>query len=161
MKNTIETLKDYGAKLNAPAFDDLIDKIEAQYQIRLPPDAREIYKEANGADGEFGNWMWQFWPIDSAEIRLSDYFKREREYKIEDRKIDPQKYLRFFDVLIDAPLYAYCADPESKYFGEVLGIHADAGRFDAFVSATSISAFIALLVQTKTDEAILMNENGA
>ena len=161
MKKTIEMLKDVGAKLNAPASDDLIRKIEAQYQIRIPPGARELYKEANGANGEFGKWTWLFWAIDSEEIRLSDYFKRPREYEMEDRKIDPQKYLRFFDVLIDAPLYAYCADPESQYFGEVLGIQSDDGKFDAFVSATSVPTFLSLLVQSRADDTILMNENGA
>jgi len=159
MKNTINMLLDVGAKLNAPASEYLIGSIEAQYQIRIPPGARELYKEANGADGDVGNWTWLFWAIDSEEIRLSDYFKRPREYKVEDRIIDPQKYLRFFDALIDAPLYAYCADPESKYFGEVLGIHSDNGEFDAFISASSVQLFLALLVQSKTDDVILMNEN--
>ena len=154
-------LKDVGAKLNAPASDDLIEKIEAQYQIRIPSGVRELYKEANGANGEFGKWTWLFWPIDSEKITLSDYFKRPGKYKIADREIDPRKYLRFFDVLIDAPLYAYCADPESKYFGEVLGVQSDDGTFDAFVSAPSASTFLALLVASKADEAILFNENGA
>jgi len=161
MNNTIEMLKDVGAKLYAPATDDLLGKIEAKYQIRIPPGARELYKEANGANGEFGNGIWLFWPIDSEEIRLSDYFKRPREYKIETRSIDPLKYLRFFDVLIDAPLYAYCADPESKYFGEVLGIQSDDGKFDAFVSASSVSISLSLLVTSQADDAILINENGA
>jgi hypothetical protein len=61
--------------------------------------------------------------------------------------------------LIDAPLYAYCADPESKYFGEVLGIHSDGGKFEAFVSANSVSTFLTLLVLSKADDAILINEN--
>jgi hypothetical protein len=161
MKKTIDLLIAVGAKLNAPASEYLIGSIESQYQIRIPPGARELYKEANGADGEFGNWIWLFWAIDSEEIRLSDYFKRPREYKVEDRIIDPHKYLRFFDALIDAPLYAYCADPESKHFGEVLGIHSDNGEFDAFISAPSVELFLSLLVQSKTDDAILMNENGA
>ncbi len=147
-----------GAQLNAPASDDLAAEIESRYEIKVPADALELYKQANGANGEFGEWIWLFWPIDSEEIRLSDYFKRPREYKVEDREIDPRKYLRFFDALIDAPLYAYCADPGSKYFGEVLGIHSDNGEFDAFVSAPSVSIFLSLLVESNADDVILINE---
>ncbi len=108
----------------------------------------------------FGEWSWQFSGIDSEEVTLGGYLKKRREYLVSpgDRKIDPNKYVRFFDCLIDLPLYAYCADSESPHFGEVIGCHTDDGIFDAFISAKNIPDFLSMLAETHGDEVILMDE---
>lgn len=155
MNPVAESLKRAGACLRAPASEDTVRAIEARYGLSIPSGARELYLEANGADGEFGNWSWNFWPIDSEKLRLSDYFRSPRSYEVAGRKINPSKYLRFFDVLIDAPLYAYCADAGLAHFGEVLAIYSDDGTFDAEVCAHSVTAFLEVVVGSGLEDALV------
>ena len=155
MSPLYETLKRAGARLHQPATEEHIRSIELRYDIVIPPGARQLYMEANGADGEFGSWSWNFWPVDATELRLSDYFKHPRAYVVGERKIDPSKYLRFFDVLIDAPLYAYCADTSSMHYGEVLAIYSDNGTFESEISARSASSFLDILAKTETEESLI------
>lgn len=152
-----------GAKLRPPASSATIDRVVGSLGINLPADVGRLYEQANGSDAEFGKWSWHFWPIDSEELTLDSYLKRPRDFVISSgsRKIDPRKYVRFFDCLIDAPLYAYCADRESAHFGEVVGCHTDNGTFDAFVSTSSVSRFLELLSATRGDDVILVDEKNA
>jgi len=153
-------LMSLGAKLHPPASSLIIDRVIASLGIDLPADVRRLYEQANGSKAEFGEWSWNFWPIDSQELTLASYLKRPRDYVVSpgSRKIDASKYVRFFDCLIDAPLYAYCADQESPYFGEVIGCSTDNGAFDAFVSANSVSRFLELLSATRGNDVILIDE---
>ena len=163
MQPAHEILSGLGAKLLPPASSVAIDRVTCSLGITLPADVRWLYEHANGSDGDFGEWSWHFWPIDSEELTLGSYLKRPRDYVVspDTRRIDPRKYVRFVDCLIDAPLYAYCADRESPHFGEVIGCNTDGGTFDAFVSASSVSRFLELLSVTRGDEVILIDEEKA
>ncbi len=163
MNHAHDILVGLGAKLRPPASAVVIERIARELDLTLPTDVRTLYEHANGSDGEFGEWSWHFWPIDSEELTLGSYLKRPRNFVVspDARKIDPRKYVRFFDCLIDAPLYAYCADQSSPYLGEVIGCHTDNGTFDAFFSASSVSRFLELLFATRGDEVILVDEETA
>ena len=160
MNHACEVLIGLGAKLSPPVDSAVIDRIAARYGVTIPKEARELYAKANGSAEDFGEWSWHFWSIDCEELTLASYLKRPRDYALSPsgRKIDPRKYVRFFDCLIDAPLYAYCADQNSPHFGEVIGCHTDSGTFDAFVSASSITRFLEMFSATRGDEVILIDE---
>lgn len=154
-----KVLTSLGAKLRPPASPGTIDRVSSSPGIDLPADVRTLYEQANGSEAEFGDCGWHFWPIDSDELTLANYLKHPRNYAVSpgSRKIDPRKYVRFIDCFIDAPLYAFCADQQSPYFGEVIGCHTDGGSFDAFSSASSVSRFLELLSVTGGDEVILID----
>jgi hypothetical protein len=160
MKRAREILIELGAKLRPPVDSLVIDAVTGGLGLTIPKEARELYLEANGSTEDFGEWSWHFWSIDSDELTLGSYLKRPRDYVISpsSRKIDPKKYVRFVDCLIDAPLYAYCADQTSPHFGEVIGCFTDNGTFYAFVSTSSVSRFLELLSATRGDEVILTDE---
>jgi hypothetical protein len=141
----IAALIHVGADLRAPVPKHYLSELEFGGGVLLPEAVRALYERADGVNGEFGEGAWVFSPITSKDIALSDYFTKQRRYVVEGRPINPRRYLRFFDVLIDAPLYAYCADTESKFYGEVIGIYADGGNFDAFVAAESVTQFLSRL----------------
>jgi hypothetical protein len=160
MRATREALVALGAELNGPAPSAVIDRVTSLHGVDLADDVRSLYAEANGSDGEFGECSWHFWGIDDEEVIIGSYLKLPRQFVISAtaRAIDPMKYVRFFDALVDAPLYAYCADRRSAHFGEVIGCNTDSGAFDAFVSAKSVSAFLRKLIATGGGEAILIDE---
>jgi hypothetical protein len=160
MDHMHEILRGLPAKLRPPASVVVIERVTAELGISLPADVRTLYECANGSDGDFGEWSWHFWPIDSEELTLGSHLKRPRDYVVspDHRKIDPRMYVRLIDCLIDAPLYAFCADQSSVHFGEVIGCHADNGSFDAFVAATSVSRFLEMLAETRGNEMILIDE---
>jgi len=153
-------LRQLGATLNPPADPALLDRLELNYGIRFPSEARALYEEANGTASEFGDSSWRFWPADIEELTLVPYFKQSKDYVVrpEKRSIDPSKYVRFFDYLIDLPLYAYCADSRSDYFGEVIGCTTDGGTFDAFVAAPSIANFLRKFIASRGDDPIIIDD---
>jgi hypothetical protein len=160
MHHIFEALTALGVKLKPPADATVIERVVSHHGITLPKEAWALYELANGSDGEFGEWSWHYWSIDSEDVTLAGYLKRPREFVVspDARKIDPSKYVRFFDCLIDLPLYAYCADNDSPHFGEVIGCTTDNGTFDAFVSAKTISGFLEKLIATRGDETMVIDE---
>jgi hypothetical protein len=160
MQSTLDVLAEMGAKLRPGADPLTVEKISAQCDIVIPPDARALYEKANGSEGEFGEWSWIFWPIDSEQVTLASYLGSKGPFVVgnDARGFNPKKYVRFFDCLIDLPLYAYCVDVSSPCFGEVIGCYTDGGKFQAFVAARSVARFLELFAASRGGDSVLISE---
>ncbi len=160
MHDARQILTGLGAKPRPPASMAAIHRAIEHWGIALPEDALALYTQANGTEESFGTWSWNFWPIDSEELTLSSHLLFHRQFIIEaeQRAINPAKYVRLFDCLLDAPLYACCMDSSSVCFGEVIGCWADADDFYAFVSASCVSRFLEMLAVTRGEEMILVEK---
>src|SRR5687767_7279398 len=103
MQSLLDLLSKLGATLQPAADQFTIERVVAQYDVELPAEARVLYEKANGSDGEFGEWSWVFSAIGSDEITIGSYSSSSGPFLVgdEERRIDPNKYLRFFDCLID------------------------------------------------------------
>jgi hypothetical protein len=150
-------LKNLGVDLRGGIKQNLIDELCAKYNIKIPDSIQKLYLVANGANKEFGEWSWRYWAIDSENINLYNHFGPDVLYVITDRTrgINPHKYLRLFDCLIDMPIYAYCADFSSEFFGEIIGCSADGNDFQAFVASETPEIFFELFESTNANETVL------
>ncbi len=137
-----------------PISEDRIAEFEAAKRLRLPAPLRKFYLQAGGT-GDFTKWSWRIWPFeelvaiesrsgDSPDIKYLDGH---------DSCPDLGGYLAFIDVLVEAPLYAVCADLSSPRYGEVIALMGDD---EPFLSGPieSMEAFELILAQ-HWDECIL------
>jgi hypothetical protein len=139
----IRAMERDGAKLRPAADESIMKMIMETNDIVLPEEIQCLYHECNGSEGEFGEWMWKFWSIDSDKIILGNYLGPNHSFVLQEshRIFNPLKYLIILDSMIDLPIYAYCADSTSQNFGEVIGCHIDRGFVGYCVGKTTSRFF--------------------
>ena len=114
-----------------PAIEESrIAAFEEERGLTLPPCLREFYREAGGTY-EFTEWSWRIWPFD--ELATLDQ-KLQNDPDVEclnGHVVCPElsDYVAFIDVLIEAPLYAVCANIANPKFGEVITLAGDSEPF--------------------------------
>lgn len=111
---------------------------ETERGLVLPAGLREFYAKAGGTKA-FTECLWRIWPFDELTT-LDRKFRTQPDIAcLVGHTVCPElsDYLAFIDVLIEAPLYAVCANPRNPRYGEVLSLAGDsepflAGPFGSF-----------------------------
>jgi hypothetical protein len=117
----------------------LSDIVAAEFRIgfTLPDDLHAFYLKSNGAS--MHDWMREIYPI--FEVKS---YSSYRNHAPEFIQITPTLLLRsesllfIADILIDAPSYWICCDPQSLLFGHVFSDRGTLG----WEAADSFTAFI-------------------
>lgn len=128
--NLLEFARAHGAEMLPPISEARIIAFEAERGLRLPPGLREFYLEAGGTM-EFTESIWRIWPFKEL-VTLDQILPKipDIEY-LNHEPICPKlsDYLAFIDALIEAPLYAVCANPKNSRYGEVISVSGDLKPF--------------------------------
>src|SRR2546423_12779931 len=77
MNSMEEKLKDYWlgdkVKVNPGASNEVLERFESKYKVKLPPDLRKYFSGMNGmTEGETDKDLIRFWPIEEL-VPLSEY----------------------------------------------------------------------------------------
>lgn len=126
----LEFAQSHGAELLPPVSSERICSFEEKHSLRLPAGLREFYLAAGGTK-EFTKWDWRIWPFDeltTIECRAGENPDIEC---LQGHGICPvlTDYWAFIDVLIEAPLYAVCANPSNPNHGEIISLAGDRSPF--------------------------------
>ena len=116
----------HGAELLPPVGEERMRGFELAHGLTIPPGLRDFYSRAGGTL-EFLGCIWRIWPFEEATTL--------------DRKIrDPldvkflsgdatcpvlSDYIAFMDALMEAPVFAVCANPQNPAYGEVISLSGD------------------------------------
>ena len=107
-----------GGETYPPATLADIAAAECRIGFSLPDDLRAFYLRSNGAS--IHDWIREIYPVSELEA-YSSYRNHPQEFV----QITPTLSLRseslifLADILIDAPSYWICCDPQSLHFGHV------------------------------------------
>ena len=116
----------HDAVILQPIGEERIAAFEAKLGLILPAGLREFYAEAGGTK-EFTEWMWRIWPFDEL-VTLDQRLRTKPDIEcLNGHTVCPDlcDYLAFIDALIEAPLYAVCANPRNPKYGEVISLAGD------------------------------------
>ncbi len=115
----------HGADLLPPISDERITEFESKTGLRLPHELRQFYREAGGTNGNgFTKWDWRIWPFDELTT-LDNRLRTIPDIKyLHDHSACPdlRDYIAFCDVLIEAPLYAFCGRKSIERYSEVISL---------------------------------------
>ncbi|MEO5712914.1 MAG: SMI1/KNR4 family protein [Luteolibacter sp.] len=116
----------HGADMLPAISEDRLAGFEALNHLKLPPPLREFYLKAGGT-GDFTEWSWRIWPFEELVTIESRAGSCPDLKCIVGHDSCPilGDYLAFIDVLIEAPLYAVCANPSNSRYGEVIALSGD------------------------------------
>lgn len=122
----IDFAQAHGAALLPPVSEEQISQFEVQRRLKIPPELRNFYLAAGGTN-EFTKWSWRIWPFDELITIESRAGINPDISCLNGYDACPilSDYLAFIDVLIEAPLYAVCANPVNPKFGEVISLSGD------------------------------------
>ncbi len=120
----------HDAEILQPIGEERIVAFEAELGLILPVGLREFYTEAGGTK-DFTECIWRIWPFE--ELATLDQ-KLRTQPDIECLNGHSEcpvlsDYLAFIDALIEAPLYAVCANPRNPKYGEVISLAGDSKPF--------------------------------
>jgi hypothetical protein len=126
----LDFAKVHDAEILHPIGEERIAAFETERDLILPAGLREFYTEAGGTN-EFTECIWRIWPFD--ELATLDQKVRTQpdiEF-LNGHTVCPDlcDYLAFIDALIEAPLYAVCANPKNPRYGEVISLAGDSNPF--------------------------------
>jgi hypothetical protein len=118
------------AELLPPIGMERITAFEVEKGFILPDGLREFYLRAGGTN-EFTDSVWRIWPFE--ELTTLDH----KVTGTPDLQClqgfsscpDLADYVAFIDTLIEAPVYAVCANPRNPRWGEVIGLSGDSEPF--------------------------------
>lgn len=133
----LEMISKIGGETYSPATLADIVAAECRIGFPLPDDLRSFYLRTNGAS--IHDWMREIHP--ASELAAHSSY---RSHSLEFVQITPTLSLRseslvfFADILIDAPSYWICCDPQSSSFGHVFSDGGTPGwkaadSFDTFI----------------------------
>jgi len=110
--------------------EERLARFEAQNNLKLPRPLREFYLKAGGT-GDFTRWSWRIWPFEELVTIESRAGSNPDIAFLHGHECCPllSDYLAFADVLIEAPLYAVCANPSNPRYGEIVSLAGDAEPF--------------------------------
>ena len=122
----LDFAKAHDAELLPPVSEDQILLFEAERGLRIPPGLREFYSAAGGTN-DFTKWSWRIWPFEELATIESRAGESPNIDHLSGHENCPvlADYLAFIDVLIEAPLYAVCANPANPRYGEVISLAGD------------------------------------
>ena len=126
----LDFAKSHDAEILHPIGDERIAAFEAERGLILPAGLREFYTEAGGTK-EFTDCMWRIWPFDEL-VTLDQKLRTQPDIECLTGHTgcpDLCDYLAFIDALIEAPIYAVCANPKNPRYGEVISLAGDANPF--------------------------------
>ena len=120
----------HDAEILQPIREERIAAFEVELGLILPVGLREFYTEAGGTK-EFTECIWRIWPFDElATLNQKLLTQPDIECLSGHTECpDLSDYLAFIDVLIEAPLYAVCANPRNPRYGEVISLAGDSNPF--------------------------------
>jgi len=152
----IEFAIEKGAELLSPVDESSIAAFENRHELRLPESLRDFYINAGGTE-EFTDWLWRIWPF-SELTTLDKRIKKEPNIEYLDGHFkcpDLKDYIPFMDALIEAPLYAVCANEKNSKFSEVISLAGDSNPFLAGPIVT-FDEFV-LILEQHWEDVILPN----
>jgi hypothetical protein len=151
------SLDNMGFIAEAGVSSELLMEIFDRSGIKMPSILEKLYLGSDGSSAPFGPFIWKFWKVNPKMITLADYWGHTHCYNVKDngRAIDPEKYIIFLDCLIDLPIYAFCGDHESKYFGEVIGCIQNSSEIDVFVAGLSMESFLEEFTESEGEEMLI------
>ncbi len=122
----IDFARTHGAELLPPVPEEQILQFEAQRRLKIPSELRSFYLAAGGTR-KFTELGWKIWPFEELTTIESRAGTNPDIECLSGYETSPtlSDYLAFIDVLIEAPLYAVCANPASCKFGEVISLAGD------------------------------------
>jgi SMI1 / KNR4 family (SUKH-1) len=114
----LEMISRTGGETYPPATLADIVATECRMGFSLPGDLRAFYLRSNGAS--LHDWMREIYPVSKLEA-YSSYRNHPLEFVQITRTLSlrSESLIFFADILIDAPSYWICCDPESLHFGYV------------------------------------------
>lgn len=120
----------HGAELLPAIRESCIEEFETERGLKLPPGLRDFYLAAGGT-GDFTQWSWRIWPFEELTTIESRAGSNPDLECLEGYDSCPvlSDYIAFMDVLIEAPLYAVCANPGNRRFGEIVSLAGDGKPF--------------------------------
>ncbi|MFT4176316.1 MAG: SMI1/KNR4 family protein [Luteolibacter sp.] len=141
----------HDAEFLPPVPEEQILRFEVEHGLKLPPELRRFYLAAGGTN-EFTEWSWRIWPFEElvtieSRAGASPDIECLSGYENCPALCD---YLAFIDVLIEAPLYAVCANPANSKFGEVISLAGDNQPFLTGPIKT-LSDFVSILTNHWND----------
>ena len=131
----------------------MLQDAEQRIGFRFPPDISNFYRLCNGLEVPTSNWMWNFPPIECVTTLFEYCCHSHGQLALygSNAEVLTHSLVVFCDVLIDAPIYAYCADDRSEWFGHFF---ADQGGTGWHV-ADSFFDFVNVFVDES--EEVLLN----
>ena len=126
----LDFAKTHKANLLPPVSEHQISQFEQDHGLKIPPRLRIFYLAAGGTE-EFTEWSWRICPFDELETIESRAGKSPDIKFLDGYDTCPplKDYIGFMDVLIEAPLYAVCANPSNSRYGEVISLAGDSNPF--------------------------------
>ena len=120
----------HGAEILPAVSEERLARFETDNNLKLPRPLREFYLEAGGT-GDFTAWSWRIWPFEELVTIESRAGSNPDLVCLRGHDSCPvlSDYLAFVDVLIEAPLYAVCANPSNPRYGEIIALAGDAEPF--------------------------------
>ena len=109
----------------------------------LPPGWAEFYRLGDGAWAATNRWAWNFDPLERL-AKSSDLAPAEPTFTPnEGTRLPTPSLVRFCDVLISAPDYAFVCDPAHADFGLVVAAQGGEGWRVAASFAEFVAVFVA------------------
>ena len=151
----INKLRDLGAILRPPTTPSSIADVQRRLGCSFPQGVSEFYNSCDGTIGATTEHLWDFFSLEQVLDRTQTRRAAFTQFTTYDGEIIHfGDLLCFCDVLIDAPTYMFCGNPDDRRFGF---FYADQGGQGWFV-ADSFDAFVQVFVAENSE--ILLNTNG-
>jgi hypothetical protein len=126
----LDFARSHDAEILHPIGEERIAAFEEERDLILPAGLREFYTEAGGTK-EFTECSWRIWPFDEL-VTLDQKLRTQPDIEfLNGHTVCPDlcDYLAFIEALIEAPLYAVCANPKNPRYGEVISLAGDSNPF--------------------------------
>lgn len=142
----VDLVRAQGGDLRSPCSDSEIALAEGRLGFSLPESMRQFYKLTNGAS--IHENMWEFFSLD--DLAMHHIYRHNAVATIQcrgGRTLRSQSLMIFADVMIDAPSYWLCVDPDEPEFQQV---YCD-GDTPWWRAANSYDEFVAKLMINTDD----------
>jgi len=139
----VELVRELGGEVNPPCSESEITLAEKRLGFSIPESMSEFYRYTNGAS--IHDNLWEFFSLD--HLAMHSTYRHKPEATIQCRGgsvLRSNSLMIFADVMIDAPSYWLCVDPDAPGFQQV---YCDgdapwwraAGSYDEFVDKLKVN----------------------